>query len=302
LVGKPKRFNVYDETVQNQRRIIENYGRERQARSIGSSFRAAALVPPISTTAISKTTTATFGLGDPIILHEENLGDVGAGTTNGNAINVDWSLANKFRCIVKGEVTFTFIGTPPNEGFVQQIIFEAKQDGTGGHDIAFADTFENDGIPLIGKEINEYNVWAFFASNRGTEPVFSFNTFQSTSLIIAMSDEQTPLSAASAASTITPSVTFRMPYTMIVTEVKASVTTSPTSSDVVVDIHEGGTTILGTKIHIDPTETTSKTGDPQPTITDNDLASDAEIEIFLDSRDASNTATGLKCTISGYVS
>jgi len=298
-MGKAKRFNAYDSDVSNSRRVVENYGRDRQIFSTGSSFRSAPFQPNIATTATSTTASGVFGLGDPIILHEEDLGDVGAGTTNGNAINVDWSKANKFRCVVKGEVTFSFINTPPEEGFVQQIIFEARQDGTGGHAIVFADSFENDHTPIIGKEINEYNIWAFFASHRGTEPVFSFNTFQSTALVIALSDEDSPLNFAS---TSVPAVSFRIPYPMIVTEVNADVRTATSGSGLTCDIHESGTTILSTKITIDASEDTSATASTAPVISDNELAKNAKIELFMDSRDSGAAARGLKLTIFGYIS
>jgi len=299
-MGKPKRFNAYDGDVEASRRVIENYGRDRQIFSTGSSFRSAPNQPNIATTAIGTGSTGVFGIGDPIILHEEDLGDVGLGTSNGTAINVDWSLANKFLCVVKGAVTFTFINTPPNFGFVQQMVLECRQDSTGGHSILFADTFENDHTPIIGKEPDEYNVWAFFASNRSTgEPVFSFNTFQSTALIVALSDEDSPLNFAS---TITPAVTFRMPYPMIVTKVKADLTTTASSGGFTCDIHEAGTTILGSKITIDDSDDTSESAGTPPSITDNELANNAKMELFLDQKDGGGTARGVKITIFGYIS
>lgn len=157
MVGKAKRFNVYDAAVSESRKIVEEFGLQRQKQSIGSSFRSMPFVPPIATLSAT-TTSGVFGIGDPIILHEENLGNITG------SVNVDWSKANKFRGILVGNVTLSFINTPPEEGFVQQIILELKQDATGGRTVTFADTFENDHTPIIGKEPAEYNVWAFLAS------------------------------------------------------------------------------------------------------------------------------------------
>jgi len=291
-MGKAKRFNTYDSAVSESRKLVEEYGLQRQKQSIGSSFRSMPFVPAIATLSVAGAS-GVFGLGDPIILHEEDLGNVTG------SVNIDWSKANKFRGILTGNATLSFINTPPNEGFVQQIILELKQDGTGGRTVTFADSFENDHTPIIGKEPNEYNVWAFFASNRGTEPIFSFNTFQSTALVIALSDEDSPLNFAS---TSVPAVSFRMPYPMIVTDVKISVRTATSGSGMTCDVHDSGTTILSTKVTIDAAETTSKTAATPPVISDNELADDALIELFMDTRDSGAAARGLKLTVFGYIS
>jgi len=288
-MGKPKRFNDYDEGVEISRRVIENYGRERQARSIGSAFRGAALSPPISVTSTSSTTTGVFGLGDPIILHEEDLGNCSG------SITIDWSLANKFRAVLTGNCTVTFTNTPPNEGFVQQMVLEVKQDTTGGRSLTFSDSFENDHVPVVAKGANIYSVWAFFASNRGTEVIFSFNTYQSQALLIALSDE---LSTLQPSNTV-PAVTFRMPYPMTITSVTASLTTASSAGDTVIKIHESGSSILSTNLTIDSMEESSTTAATPVVISDPDLATDAQIEIFLTTAGAS--ATGLKVAIIGYL-
>jgi hypothetical protein len=50
-----------------------------------------------------------------------------------------------------------------------------------------------------------------------------------------------------------------MPYAFTVTDVRASVNTAPTGSTILIDINEGGTTILSTKLMIDASEKTSTT-------------------------------------------
>lgn len=78
-------------------------------------------------------------------------------------------------------------------------------------------------------------------------------------------------------------VTFRMPYAMTVSAVRASLGTAQTSGNIfTVDIHESGTTILSTKITIDNGEKTSTTAVAPPVISDSSLADDAEITIDVD--------------------
>lgn len=94
---------------------------------------------------------------------------------------------------------------------------------------------------------------------------------------IACSDETTNLTTGTA------KVTFRMPYAFTVTGVRASLTTAqPSGSIFTVDINEGGTSILSTKLTIDNTEKTSTTAATPAVISDASLADDAEITIDID--------------------
>ena len=288
-MGKAKRYNAYDSDVAASRERVEQAGRDRQVFSTGSSFRSAPFQPNIATTSTSTGAGGTFGIGDPIILHEEDLGNCSGSMT------VDWSLANKFRAILTGDCTASFINTPPDEGFVQQMVLEVRQDGTGGHSLTFADSFENDHVPVVAKGANIYSVWAFFASNRGTEPIFSFNTYQSQALLIALSDE---LSDLQTSSTI-PAVTFRMPYPMTITSVTASLTTASSAGSTIINIKESGTTIFSTNLTIDSMEESSTTAATPVVISDPDLASDAEIEMFINTAGASTS--GLKVALIGYL-
>lgn len=109
----------------------------------------------------------------------------------------------------------------------------------------------------------------------------------------AASDETTALTTGTA------KVTFRMPYAMTVTAVRASLTTAQTSgSTLTVDINDGGTTILSTKLTIDNGEKTSVTAATPPVISDTALADDAEITIDID-QVGDGTAKGLKITLIG---
>ena len=77
-------------------------------------------------------------------------------------------------------------------------------------------------------------------------------------LMIAASDETTAITTG------TGKVTFRMPFAMTLTAVRASLTTASSSGIPTVDINEGGVSILSTKITIDNTETTSTTAAAPP--------------------------------------
>ena len=110
-------------------------------------------------------------------------------------------------------------------------------------------------------------------------------------IAIAVSDETTAITTGTA------KVTFRMPWAMTVTAVRASLSTASTSGNPTFDINEGGTSILGTKLSIDANEKTSITAASAATITDSALADDAEITIDVDA--AGTGAKGAKVYLIG---
>lgn len=113
-------------------------------------------------------------------------------------------------------------------------------------------------------------------------------------IIVAVSDETTALTTG------TGKLTFRMPFAMNVTTVRASLATAQTSGSIfTVDINEGGASILSTKLTIDNGEKTSVTAATQPVISDSSLADDAEITIDID-QVGDGTAKGLKVILIGY--
>lgn len=112
-------------------------------------------------------------------------------------------------------------------------------------------------------------------------------------LVCAASDESTALTTG------TGKVAFRMPYAMTLSAVRCSLTTAQASGSIfTVDINEGGTTILSTKLTIDNTEKTSTTATTAAVISDTALADDAEITIDID-QVGDGTAKGLKITLIG---
>jgi hypothetical protein len=109
---------------------------------------------------------------------------------------------------------------------------------------------------------------------------------------VAVSDETTALTTGTA------KITFRMPFAMTLTDVRASLsTTSASGGPVTVDINEAGSTILSTKLTIDDGEKTSTTAASAAVISDSSLADDAEITIDID--DEGSGAKGLKVTLIG---
>lgn len=113
------------------------------------------------------------------------------------------------------------------------------------------------------------------------------------SICIAASDETTALTTGAA------KATFRMPHAMTLTEIRASLTTAQSSGSIfMVDVNEGGTTIISTKITIDNGEKTSTTAATPPVISDSALADDAEITIDID-QVGDGTAKGLKVYLIG---
>jgi hypothetical protein len=119
------------------------------------------------------------------------------------------------------------------------------------------------------------------------------DTRQAVEIQLAASDETTALTAGTA------KVTFRMPHAMTLTSVRASLTTAQASGSIfTVDINQGGTSVLGTKLTIDNTEKTSVTAATAATITTSALTDDAEITIDID-QIGNGTATGLKITLIG---
>lgn len=112
-------------------------------------------------------------------------------------------------------------------------------------------------------------------------------------IIIAVGDESTALTTG------TNKVRFRMPFAFTLSEVRSCVNDAPTGANLVVDINEGGASILSTKLSIDATETTSTTAATPAVISDTALADDAEISIDIDQIGSTVAGAGLKVALIG---
>ena len=111
--------------------------------------------------------------------------------------------------------------------------------------------------------------------------------------IVACSDETTAITTGTA------KVTFRAPYAFTLTAVRASVTTAPTGSTIVIDINEAGVSVLSTKLSIDASEKTSTTAATAAVISDSAIADDAEITIDFDQVGSTIAGAGVKVTLIG---
>lgn len=112
--------------------------------------------------------------------------------------------------------------------------------------------------------------------------------------IVACSDETTDLTTGLA-------TTFRAPYAFNFTGARASVTTAPSGSAIIVDINNEGNSMFLTGLSIDSAEKTSATAATPPVIdaTYANVSDDAEITIDIDQIGATIAGAGLKVTLYG---
>lgn len=122
----------------------------------------------------------------------------------------------------------------------------------------------------------------------------SLRYMQQEVFVVAVSDETTDLTTGTA------KITFRMPYAMTVTEVRAHVTTAPTGATLDVDLNEGGVSIFSTVITIDAGEKTSTTAATPAVIGDVNIADDAEMTVDIDQVGSTVAGAGLKVALIGY--
>lgn len=197
----------------------------------------------------------------------------------------------------------TAVGAVPIPSYVTGMSFSfvAGSDNTGAASInidaiGVVDIVDEYGTALVGGEIvdDALHIIRYDGTDFRLQPL---RRARVESLVIAASDETTALTTGTA------KVTFRMPYAMRLLAgaagIKASLSTAQASGNIfTVDVNDGGTTILSTKITIDNTEKTSITALAPPVLSDVDLAADAEITIDID-QIGNGSAKGLKVTLIG---
>lgn len=103
---------------------------------------------------------------------------------------------------------------------------------------------------------------------------------------VACSDETTALTAGPA------KVTFRMPYALTLTKIKASLTAASTSGIVTVDVNKNGVSLFSTVLTFDVNEKTTATAATPAVLATTALADDDEITVDIDV--AGTGAKGLK--------
>lgn len=138
---------------------------------------------------------------------------------------------------------------------------------------------------------------AIAATQTFTNKTIAFGSNTITGLPVAFeipcSDETTALTVATA------KVTFRMPWAMTISDVRASVTTAPTGAKITVNIKESATTIFSTKLTIDISAKTSVGAAIPYVLSDSALADNAEMTIDIDTIGSTIAGTGLKILIIG---
>jgi hypothetical protein len=110
----------------------------------------------------------------------------------------------------------------------------------------------------------------------------------------ALSDETSDLATGTA------KVTWRAPYALENVTLRASVSTAPTGSTILVDINKNGSTMMTTnKLSIDASEKTSVTAATPHGMTITTIADDDEITFDIDQVGSSTKGKGLKVTLYG---
>lgn len=112
------------------------------------------------------------------------------------------------------------------------------------------------------------------------------------SILIGIGDEATDLTTGTA------KYQFIMPYAFTLTEVRCSVANAPTDATLIVDINDGGSTIMTTdKLDI---LTTATIDDGTAALTDLALADKAVITVDIDQIGSTQAGKGLKVYLIGY--
>jgi len=143
---------------------------------------------------------------------------------------------------------------------------------------------DRDNAVMLALNADDFGVEANWATIAWTKDVF---------IQLAVSDETTDLTTGTA------KVTLRSPHAFTLTGVRASVTTAPAGADLVVDVNEGGTSVLSTEISIDDGDKTSVGSATPPVISDSAIADDAEITVDIDQIGSGTAGAGLKITLIG---
>ena len=114
-------------------------------------------------------------------------------------------------------------------------------------------------------------------------------------LTFAISDETTALTTGTA------KLTYYMPRAFTIQEIYACVSTAPTGAALIIDVNDGGTSIMTTnKLSIDVSEFDTTTAATAPTLTDTALAAGAALTFDIDQIGSTVAGAGAKVTLLGY--
>lgn len=134
-----------------------------------------------------------------------------------------------------------------------------------------------------------------FKNYKLPEEAGSYVTSGQTNVIqLAASDETSDLTTG------TGKVTFRMPNALVLSAIRASVTTAPTGANLIVDVNVNGTSVFKDDLlSIDAGEKTSTTAATAANIVTTALSDDDEISIDIDQVGSTVAGAGLKITLIG---
>lgn len=127
----------------------------------------------------------------------------------------------------------------------------------------------------------------------GLKIYFIGQTGQYQTFIIAGSNETSDLATG------TSVATFRTPFAYNITDVRASLSTASSGSDVIVDVNADGTSMFSTNLTIDAGETTSTTAATPAVITSSSIPADTEISVDIDQVGSVTPGAGLKVYLIG---
>jgi hypothetical protein len=130
------------------------------------------------------------------------------------------------------------------------------------------------------------DVWTVYGNVVPLNPIESWE--------FAISDETTALTTGAA------KLSWRTPYAITLTDIKADVVTAPTDAAIIIDVHDGATSIMTTdKLTIDATEFSTRDAGTGPTLTDTALAAGALITFDIDQVGSTIAGAGAKVSLIG---
>ena len=135
----------------------------------------------------------------------------------------------------------------------------------------------------------------FFATAANTVICLSYTSKIPEVITLVCSDETSDLEV------LADVITYTMPFAMTLTAIFAVVTTAPTGASLIVDVNDGGSTIMTTnKLEIEATEKSTETAATAPTLTDTALADRAVITVDIDQIGSTVAGAGLKVYLIGH--
>ena len=179
--------------------------------------------------------------------------------------------------------------------FATENLYKAMGDDnslTGYFEVELTDASANVTTPIQAPVTITGEVIGDGVAGAGEFASYLTKTYEAIIAVVTGETEEPSVGAAA--------VTWRMPYAMTLTEVRASVKTAPSGSEIVVDVNEEGSSILSTALSIDPGESTSTTATTPAVISDSALADDAQITIDVDGVGSGTPGIGLKVYLIGY--